>query len=272
MIYHYSSVDKLLKIIESKKLYLFNAYNMNDNLEIYWINHLLNEEFQKYDSNNEIINEVIENYKIANSIPYICCFSYERDLLSQWRAYADDGAGIAIGFDETKFNVENKIPVTGLSWKNSTGLYECIYNEEEQKKIIHSLIEDCINNTKDGKSLQLFELPTKLRMFSMIMKNPAFFEEREIRLIHLPLIMLDKNKQFQLTGNISSINFMKKGDGISSYFKFPLDSIFNDELIPEIILGPRCSVNVDDLRLLLYSNNLINTKIVRSKASYRTSC
>jgi len=33
--------------------------------------------FQKYDSNNEIINEVIENYKIANSIPYICCFSYK---------------------------------------------------------------------------------------------------------------------------------------------------------------------------------------------------
>ena len=29
---------------------------------------------------------------------YICCFSGDGDLLSQWRAYADDGKGISIGF------------------------------------------------------------------------------------------------------------------------------------------------------------------------------
>jgi hypothetical protein len=30
---------------------------------------------------------------------YVSCFSQERDLLSQWRACADDGLGCAIGFD-----------------------------------------------------------------------------------------------------------------------------------------------------------------------------
>lgn len=30
---------------------------------------------------------------------YVTCFSYQNDLLSQWRGYADDGRGAAIGFD-----------------------------------------------------------------------------------------------------------------------------------------------------------------------------
>ena len=32
---------------------------------------------------------------------YICCFSGDGDLLSQWRAYADDGKGISIGFKKS---------------------------------------------------------------------------------------------------------------------------------------------------------------------------
>lgn len=44
MIYHYTSVENFIKIIELKELYLFNAFNMNDNLEINWINHLIDNE------------------------------------------------------------------------------------------------------------------------------------------------------------------------------------------------------------------------------------
>lgn len=29
---------------------------------------------------------------------YAACFSEEKDLLSQWRGYANNGAGVAIGF------------------------------------------------------------------------------------------------------------------------------------------------------------------------------
>ena len=30
---------------------------------------------------------------------YFCCFSESSDLLSQWRAYGNDGQGVAIGFN-----------------------------------------------------------------------------------------------------------------------------------------------------------------------------
>jgi len=33
----------------------------------------------------------------------VACFSAADDLLSQWRAYADDGCGFAIGFNARYF-------------------------------------------------------------------------------------------------------------------------------------------------------------------------
>lgn len=44
-----------------------------------------------------LINELLKE-KSKKIKRYICCFSGDGDLLSQWRAYADDGKGISIGF------------------------------------------------------------------------------------------------------------------------------------------------------------------------------
>lgn len=130
MIYHYTSLDNFLKIIESKQLYLFNAFNMNDNLEVNWINHLIDEEFKKFQE-PELFTKTIELYNLNNTTPYLCCFSYDGDLLSQWRAYADDGCGIAIGFDETKLDVGRRISVTVLA-SGENNLHES--GEINQKK------------------------------------------------------------------------------------------------------------------------------------------
>lgn len=272
MIYHYTSLDNFLKIIESKQLYLFNAFNMNDNLEVNWINHLIDEEFKKFQE-PELFTKTIELYNLNNTTPYLCCFSYDGDLLSQWRAYADDGCGIAIGFDETKLDVGRRIPVTGVTSDLSTGLFDCIYDEDAQKNLVYKTIESQIisrNAYNNDNELSAINLSSSLRMFSLVMKNPAFLEEKEVRLIHLPLIMVHtKTHEIKMAGNLSSLCFMKTKNGISSYFKYSLENIFNDKLIPEIILGPKCNINMSDLDLFLVSNNLINTKIIKSRASYR---
>jgi hypothetical protein len=44
----------------------------------------------------------LELYKIPNIIQrkmFLTCFSENGDLLSQWRAYGNNGDGVAIGFD-----------------------------------------------------------------------------------------------------------------------------------------------------------------------------
>jgi hypothetical protein len=44
----------------------------------------------------------------AFSILMIGCFSLEPDVLSQWRAYADNGRGFAIGFSLKDMNIPAK--------------------------------------------------------------------------------------------------------------------------------------------------------------------
>lgn len=54
---------------------------------------------------------------------YICCFSGDGDLLSQWRAYADDGKGISIGFKKSKikeFLREIEIETIDIEYKEKT--------------------------------------------------------------------------------------------------------------------------------------------------------
>ena len=46
---------------------------------------------------NELLKEKSKKIK-----RYICCFSGDGDLLSQWRAYADDGRGISVGFKKSQ--------------------------------------------------------------------------------------------------------------------------------------------------------------------------
>ena len=36
---------------------------------------------------------------------FVSCFSADGDVLSQWRAYADDGHGFAIGFAPAEFAI-----------------------------------------------------------------------------------------------------------------------------------------------------------------------
>jgi hypothetical protein len=111
---------------------------MNDRLETTWIIHLINEEIDK---RKEIIKE--EDIKTLGALfdanrlyPYIACFSENGDSLSQWRAYANDGKGVAIGFNPEKFGITNRIPVNTLIKTDSIGYYKCIYDINEQKRLI----------------------------------------------------------------------------------------------------------------------------------------
>lgn len=278
MIYHYCSVNNFLNIIESKELWLFNINKMNDYMESKWITPMINEEIEKYQSKYpKFIEQFITNYSINSPVPYIFCFSKEKDILSQWRSYANDGKGVAIGFDEEKFKIKNrplekKFPVTAVCETISTSIVPCIYDTTLQKKTISDLFSKTIESTchESDTFNNITNLVFILNGYSYIMKNDAFSEEKEVRIIHLPLItQSNKDSSINYIGNLSEIYFKPKGDTISSYFKYELKDFFDSTLIPEIILGPECKLDAFDLKLFLVKNKLNSTKIIRSKASYR---
>jgi hypothetical protein len=169
---------------------------MNDKLETTWIIHLINEEISK---RKEILKE--ENIKMLDIsftlnrlYPYISCFSENGDSLSQWRAYANDGKGVAIGFNPEKFGIVNKIPVNTLVKDDSIGYCKCIYDIDLQRKLINESLDVlCLFIKQDEKSeMSYMDTATALNQLSIISKNPCFAEEQETRIIHIPMVMGDK--------------------------------------------------------------------------------
>ena len=273
MIYHYCSLEKLNKIITSKELFLFNANSMNDRSETLWIIQLINEELSKRKEqfNEADVKKLSTSFSLNRTYPYLSCFSSDSDLLSQWRAYADDGKGIAIGFNEEYLGVPKRIPVNTAVVKDSVGYFDCIYDENIQRKTINREIDASLLliEQNEPKDWVLHKLAMQLIRLSVIFKNPTFSEEKEVRLIHVPMIMGDKENKTILMTSISDMYFLVKKDKIVSYFKFNLKDMFNSKLIPEIILGPKNITNRIEFGTYLSVNNLTETIIRDSIVPYR---
>ena len=110
--YHYCSIDSFFKIIESKSIWLSNSSVMNDFEE----NTRIEKHFSMIDSLFENENHIelknwikpfYELFKPDYSL--IFCLSEEKDQLSQWRGYANDGTGVSIGFNVNKLGIDKKI-------------------------------------------------------------------------------------------------------------------------------------------------------------------
>src|SRR4029077_14496990 len=70
---------------------------------------------------------------------FICCFSSDGDGLGQWRAYADNGQGFALGFDtrslEDVFTKKNSKPVKQHS------AFHITYDDKELTRIQTALVD-----------------------------------------------------------------------------------------------------------------------------------
>lgn len=94
-LYHYTTLRALIPIVETGRVWASNVRYSNDPAEISYgdelLRGMLKSEFSDFFLKGlfEKINE-IDYYAVA--------FSAEPDLLPQWRAYCQNGHGVAIGF------------------------------------------------------------------------------------------------------------------------------------------------------------------------------
>ncbi|WBA81420.1 DUF2971 domain-containing protein [Endozoicomonas sp. GU-1] len=124
---------------------------MNDYKEVSWFVEKVFQEFQKVvnDENREIISKFWDYAAINRSIPYLCSFSNNGDVLSQWRAYANDGKGLSIGFNKENLKIRQEFPCTHVSSEYSVGLLSVLYDEEKQN---HTVLSS--TNKKDAHFLK----------------------------------------------------------------------------------------------------------------------
>lgn len=127
---------------------------------------------------------------------FVCSFSSDRDDLGQWRAYADNGRGYALGFDaksmEKAFTKESGIPIPN----NST--FQVTYEEELLAGMHHQMIDSMFEliSLPRGRGLDNASIRAYLRDLSvslslhalriaLFFKHKAYRNESEYRYLQI---------------------------------------------------------------------------------------
>lgn len=107
---------------------------------------------------------------------YISCFSKESDILSQWRAYADNGKGVSIGFDLEKLVKEDNLLISEIIYEDKVVQDE---TENDVEVIADTILtvfaENNITDKNEQIEMSLHELIPDLSKY----KNPALSEKRK---------------------------------------------------------------------------------------------
>ena len=108
IVWHYTSGDALISIVEAGILYSTQVACLNDSTEVLYATNLFREQLLALHGEGGLSSEetrfvenVIKNNTDQVKIPsdwFVTCFSKEKDDLSQWRAYGGGENGYAIAF------------------------------------------------------------------------------------------------------------------------------------------------------------------------------
>ena len=291
VVYHYCSPSVFKNIIENKTIRLSDIMESNDSKEIInnkeYIEELLKRKINEFckknhivESNKKVVNGLIFNtfysfledfyYKV-----YVCCFSFEGDLLSQWRGYADDAKGYAIGFDLDELKNIGKPAENDPISNNLLEFGDVIYEEKKQKTIIRVIIDELFKRLKKVYDDNGLDVPILLRPVNKIMmslfeysfffKNVFFKEEKEWRLCFPARPDVDvKSIKIENGYSFSELSYFLRDGKLVSY----VDLYFgkNTNIIKQIVLGPK---NNSNMVKEFINKNGIHCEVIKSKGTYR---
>ncbi|HIV37971.1 MAG TPA: DUF2971 domain-containing protein [Candidatus Blautia avicola] len=278
ILYHYCGLDAFLSIIKNSTLWLSDIRKSNDYLECVYCRDKINEKIRGFlEDDKEALEAWDFGYNINSDlsmdmISYVACFSENKDQLSQWRGYADNGAGIAVGFSRESFADLKEAAPSHISFR------KVIYDEKEQEKFIERIARESIKAMETKPVAQVAaELNQNYRLQFPVLKNASFEEEAEWRIIFND--SFSKRKR-HVGKNIlfSGIRYTVREKRLVSYIEMDFSKL-KYNAIKEIWIGPKAEVEIQDILHLLdvygYYDDVENynesapIKIAHSASSYR---
>ncbi|MFJ5316565.1 DUF2971 domain-containing protein [Pectobacterium versatile] len=272
IIYHYCSQETFLNIVKNKKIWLCATNNMNDSAEGVWVQETLKSLLSRsaIEEDRKRQDEIYRCSLINNNLKYISCFSKGQDILSQWRAYAQNGCGVAIGFDEGKL-ARSFSPIYGSSINRPRlDINDVIYlsDSELESLLIEKMHLNGIYLDLDSEfpnAMQLISFSFEVDFLSSVVKKVAFKEEEEKRIIYKADVLINDDREVTILNAVSKMYHRISGEFLTSYFEFG----YSNDAISEIVLGPKNKFNEFDVEKFMRVNDFKNTKIIRSAATYR---
>jgi hypothetical protein len=295
MLYHYTTLEGLLGILESKSIWATHIRYLNDaaefnyakdliadgsrmrsnessdqSKEMYTLASLVNQRDQsttldgyvhsliERNASNELLMllELLHRAKI-----FVCCFSESRDQLSQWRAYSPKGNGVCIGFNTALFIPQME--------KKGFRLIKCVYEWKEQvdrlNRFIDKFHQEQTSTPRESKESE-DKLEPLIRRYgedlfglTISLKHESFKEESEWRF-------------GDIKPGQNDLKFRLGKSMLIPYHVIPLTEGETALPISEIIIGPSPNIDLsrEAVETLLQNHGLETCEVKLSGTPYRT--
>ena len=268
--YRYAHANTFLKMLESQTLWFSDLRRMND-----WdeyaagfriASEIVAEEFSEH---SELLTRISPARMSSEFMILICSFSLDRDCLSMWRGYGDNGAGAAIGYDyraiETQHMgvryLEKMAPIQGKAQFFRVMYDECAFRGQVRKYLEQTVrlrYPEAAEELAGFEGVQLGMLTVALMRLCALYKSDFFEDERELRGF---IEVNDKVDPYAL-------GVRESGFGEAGYHQVKTNT-FGVPAITEVVLGPRCALSLEAVRAKLIDCGLPRVKVSQSRGTYR---
>jgi hypothetical protein len=282
LIYHYCSPKAFLGIVQSRTIWASAYYTQNDTMERRWGYSIFDKTLDRLRDNVDkrfsIITTNIIRSAFDHAMIMLSCYSLDADVLSQWRAYADGGLGFAIGFSKALMKLPAK-PLRVL-YDEDMQLFElCANLMHVYDNLMHVYdYEKSIGFKYDDKfQSHIYNIGFDLCAY----KNPAFREEKEIRLAHVsglvpegssskivPMGARNPEKPEERLSEPIDIRFRISKGVLVPYVALDYSTGGAVNPIRSVILGPRNPNAESNVEIFLNTLGLGDVTLRRSRATY----
>jgi hypothetical protein len=284
-LYHYCRNASFVSIVSGREIWASDFSLSNDLLEGKWIGEIFKTYCKEKGIRDFEQDKLFEDLAVVSGIVggVGFCMSEEPDLLSQWRAYADDGAGVSIGFRKEYFDALGDLRMNRNEGFNVT-IAQVEYDLKKQRQIISEHGDQVIELVLEG-GLRVPSLITEeteeeklerskkrrkimLGLFLVFfphfcaLKNPAFAEEKEWRVISHVIRNPDGAR------GLENMEYRPLLDRIVPFRRIRLEDV-GIEPIAEVVLGPKHVTPKEIIEATLEKYSFASVTVRRSSASYR---
>lgn len=232
IVYHYTSLDTAIKILNSFEMWCANVAFSNDPSEGLHGQQVIaavcaKDPDLKLSGAQKLVADHIDGYAVS--------FSGEPNELTQWRSYCANGRGAAIGIDSAV-----------LSQRKAVAFSHVEYDPQRQETLVRDLLDlfrapilSARFQQGDRPERPVAALALSFVMARAMLKNPAYHSEKEYRLLDA----LPRDPAQHTT----TIAFFPRGGRSVPYFPVDLRASRADgatQPVREVWIGPCLDVSV----------------------------
>lgn len=276
-LYHYTTQEGLLGIVQSKKIWATHHQCLNDTQEFLHVKDLVRKELDERckTANSDSVSllkamrSMLDGPGNEDVNLYVASFSEDGgDSLSQWRAYSGQASGFALGFRGDQLDLPKEFTIM-----------RCIYKPDRQYEVVKAIVAEALeralaqmpavgpSNAKTAAETLLRSL-LLLHRFALMLKHEKFKEEREWRIVSP--VRMDLAPLYPVAEE-TELAFRQGKSMLIPYRCVPLKDDKGNFPLTDVVVGPNPDrgQSYRSVRSLLNSARLVGVEVRSSDVPYR---